>query len=353
MSTVFAFIRCYFLDTAALSISTIVASGYGECMYERIRFFKQVDILSILDEKEIGGIIALSGRKDLNAGDVLFMEGDEGSEMYIVESGEISVLIRLPEGGEKEIAQIAPGSFFGEMSLFENAPRSATCCAKTDTGLLVISRSSFFHLIDESPVIAVKIMSRMLSITAGRLKKTGRFVSDTVRWGEEALKKAVTDDLTGIYNRRFLDEALKEQFAKAAEKERPLSIVMVDMDHFRSINDQHGDALGDRLMLGVVDVFKSHVRGAGITARYGGDEFMILLPNTGQLAAHKIAEAIRDDVKKIDLLRNLDGKIKMLTVSQGIASFPDSGATVEELKSKADRALYSAKESGRDRVVCA
>lgn len=322
-------------------------------MEERIEFLKNVEILSGLGDPEIGEILSRSGSREFRQGDTLFSEGDVGRELYIVESGEIAVSIRLAGGGEKEIARIRTGDFFGEMSIFDDAPRSATCRTKADTRLLSLNRDTFFSLIDEHPGLAVKMMFRMLNITTRRLRNTNQFVADTVRWGEEARRKAITDDLTGIYNRRYLDGACKEQFVLAREKNQPLSLMMVDLDRFREINERYGQDAGDRIILAVVEVFKAHLRGNSIIARYGGDEFTVLLPGTGIEEAGKIAEAMRSGVAGLDVSDNNGGGVMKVTISVGISSFPGQAGGVEELKSGADRALYAAKEQGRDRIVFA
>ncbi|MBP7585561.1 MAG: GGDEF domain-containing protein [Spirochaetes bacterium] len=317
-------------------------------MEERIGFLKNVDILSGLSDAEIGEMLPCFGAREFPGGDVLFREGDVGRELYIVESGEIAVGIKIPGGGEKEIARIRPGDFFGEMSIFDDAPRSATCRTERGAALLSLNRDTFFRLIDEHPGIAVKVMFRMLNITTRRLRNTSRFVADTVRWGEEARRRAITDDLTGIYNRRYLDEALKEQFAAARDRGKPLSLMMVDLDRFREINERHGSAAGDGVILAVVEEFRRQLRGGDILARYGGDEFTVLLPGADMDAALGIAGKIRAGVAALEFQG--DSALTM-TVSIGVASYPETAHAPEELKAGADRALYAAKEQGRDRVV--
>ncbi len=308
-----------------------------------------MEILSGLSEGEIAEILSRFGTSDFGEGDILFAEGDEGKELYVVESGEIAVSIGLPGGGEKEIARVAPGDFFGEMSIFEDAPRSATCRARAAAKLLSLNRESFFRLIDDRPDIAVKMMSRMLNIATKRLRSTSRFVADTVRWGEEARRRAITDDLTGLYNRRYLDEALKDQFALASRKGHPLSVVMMDLDNFREINERYGADAGDRAIVAVAEQFRRHLRKADIPARYGGDEFIALMPDADLGLAEETAESIKEAVRGISIHEE-HGAV-LVTVSQGIASFPSTESTLKGLLAGADRALYAAKERGRDRIV--
>jgi diguanylate cyclase (GGDEF)-like protein len=172
-----------------------------------------------------------------------------------------------------------------------------------------------------------------------------------VVWGERARKRAITDRLTGVYNRRFLEDALDQNFVLSIKNKSPFSLIMVDLDHFREINEQYGDEVGDRVLLSVVGVFNNNLRKQDIIARYGGDEFTILLPNTEVSTALSIAQNICNEVARLDLLKKLSGSIDMVTTSQGIASFPLHAESLNRLREMADEALYRAKNEGRNRVI--
>jgi diguanylate cyclase (GGDEF)-like protein len=208
----------------------------------------------------------------------------------------------------------------------------------------------FFRLMKDRPSLAIKIMYRMSNITTRRLRRTGEFLSDMVLWGERARKRAITDELTGVYNRHFLEDALLNQFRMAEESGNPLSLVMVDLDYFRAINEAYGDEVGDEIILAAVQVFKKHMRAGDIVARYGGDEFTFLMPRTDREAARDVAETIREEVGGLDILKKRGGEISRITTSQGIASYPSCGGDLKTLMKRADEALYRAKELGRNRV---
>ena len=112
------------------------------------------------------------------------------------------------------------------MSIFDNSPRSATCRTKEKSSLLSLKGPDFFALMETHPEIAVKTMYRMLNITTERLKNTGNFLSDMVQWGAEARKRAVTDDFTGLFNRRFFDSTIEDKFTEASLNRKPLSVAM-------------------------------------------------------------------------------------------------------------------------------
>ncbi len=315
-------------------------------------FLKSVDIFSLLSEGEIDEIRAHLEDINVDAGSVLFRQGDEGNELYIVRLGSVATSIGLPDGKSREIAVFKSGDFFGEMSIFENAPRSATCTAREKSELLVLHQRSIFRIIENHPTAAQKIMYRMLNITTQRLRNTGDFLFDMVQWGDKARKRAITDEMTGVYNRRFLDDSLNQYVDEARKNGEPLVLVMVDLDYFRQINELYGHETGDSVIRDVVGVFKNHLKNPNIIARYGGDEFTFLIPGFGPKDALGICDSIRTDVEKLETLSRFDGAIKKVTTSQGLACFPESAGDVDSLKKKADSALYRAKEEGRNRVVC-
>lgn len=171
---------------------------------------------------------------------------------------------------------------------------------------------------------------------------------------EVALRKteeaAATDPLTGLYNRRHFNKVLSQLFSEARRYENDMSIVMIDLDGYKQLNDTCGHQVGDRLLLVAARAITSNMRGMDVASRYGGDEFVILAPRAGGVEAAGIAERIRQDYRKASamILRRNEG----LTMSFGVASLnSDGSANGDELVAAADAALYQAKEAGRDRIV--
>jgi diguanylate cyclase (GGDEF)-like protein len=320
-------------------------------MNNTVYFLGHVSIFSLLKPSERQEVLDSIHLIEIEKGTTIFKEGEDGSTLYIVKSGKISISIRLSDGKEREIAEFSGGDFFGEMSIFENAPRSATCTTKEKSILYSLHAEDFFDLIECHPYIAIKIMYRMLNIASQRLRNTSEFLSDMVLWGERARKRAITDRLTGVYNRRFLEDALDQNFVLSIKNKKPFSLIMVDLDHFREINEQYGDRVGDKILLSVVGVFQGNLRKQDVIARYGGDEFTILLPNTDVSTAQSIAQKICNEVANLDLLKNLRGPIDLVTTSQGLATFPLHAESLHKLREMADEALYRAKNEGRNRVI--
>jgi diguanylate cyclase (GGDEF)-like protein/PAS domain S-box-containing protein len=166
---------------------------------------------------------------------------------------------------------------------------------------------------------------------------------------EQLRERAIRDPLTNLFNRRNLEETLDQELAKADRKAYPVSLLMMDIDHFKYINDTYGHNAGDQALQSLADLIRSHIRRSDIACRFGGDEFVIVMPETSFLSAYDRAEDFRQGVQSLQLADI--GMSGNLTVSIGIATYPDHGATKEDLLRAADQAMYLAKARGCNRVV--
>jgi diguanylate cyclase (GGDEF)-like protein len=180
------------------------------------------------------------------------------------------------------------------------------------------------------------------------MRETARKNRELKAANETVERLARTDALTGLANRRTLDEALPREIARADRLGERLSILIADLDHFKSINDQYGHIIGDQVLARAAMVFGSQLRPYDLAARYGGEEFLLLLPGASTEDAITIAERIRKEVAKIEVL----GCPREVTVSLGVASWV-AGEAPEELIARADETLYKAKNTGRNRVEAA
>ncbi len=165
-------------------------------------------------------------------------------------------------------------------------------------------------------------------------------------------RQASVDDLTGLYNHRFLVDSLGQQGALAERLGAPLSILMLDIDHFKALNDSHGHHAGDLALTTFARTLLGNVRRADVIARYGGEEFVVLMPNTSAREAFMVAEKIRLAVAATDVELS-DRPPARLTVSVGVAAYPEDTDNASELFDLADHALYEAKRQGRDRTCAA
>lgn len=166
------------------------------------------------------------------------------------------------------------------------------------------------------------------------------------RFHAEIERLAITDGLTGLFNHRHFQERLSQEFSRLERFSEPLSILILDIDHFKEINDTYGHPVGDSVLKGVADVIKKTIRNIDIPARYGGEEFAVIILGTGSHGALNMAERLRKAV--MNRTFSAENKTFKVTISIGISTCPNDGKRKEELIEKADKALYQAKKSGRN-----
>ena len=166
---------------------------------------------------------------------------------------------------------------------------------------------------------------------------------------DELRAQAVRDPLTGLYNRRYLNETLTREMGRTERENDALSIIIADIDHFKMINDTYGHQVGDQFLIEIANVMGKYTRDSDIACRYGGEEFLLVLPGISNDFAVKRAEEIR--LKCADLIIQHDGKELLVTMSFGVATYPDHGQTANEIIIKADKAMYHSKQTGRNKVT--
>jgi diguanylate cyclase (GGDEF)-like protein len=173
--------------------------------------------------------------------------------------------------------------------------------------------------------------------------------SEQRRARDAAIRLSTVDPLTGLFNRTFFFAAVDREIARSARSNRGFCVLMMDLDELKSINDRHGHYFGDRVLAGVGEVISSGVRRIDTAARYGGDEFVVLLPETDPTGAYVLAEKVRIGVTELDIA--VSGSVLEASISVGVVSYPDDGRTSDELLISADQAMYASKRGGRNRVM--
>jgi diguanylate cyclase (GGDEF)-like protein len=177
-------------------------------------------------------------------------------------------------------------------------------------------------------------------------------LSVTVVLRAQQLRRLSTiDRMTGVYNRGYFDERLGAELSRARRQSEPLAVVMLDVDHFKTFNDRYGHAAGDAGLRALTTLIRHSIRRSDLVARYGGEEFVLVLPITTAGQAVDKLEAVRRAVAQLSIRLPKQETVARLTVSAGIAIFPEDGVTADELIDQADARLFEAKESGRNRVV--
>ncbi len=171
-----------------------------------------------------------------------------------------------------------------------------------------------------------------------------------IRLREKLSIQSIRDPLTGLFNRRYMEESFQKEIARAARRQEPISVVMLDVDHFKTFNDIHGHAAGDAVLAALAAFLKQRMRGGDIACRYGGEEFVILLPECSLDDAMKRVGQLAEELRTVRV--SYAGEtLGPVTVSVGVASFPLHGARPDALLGAADAAMYRAKQEGRDRIV--
>jgi diguanylate cyclase (GGDEF)-like protein len=171
-----------------------------------------------------------------------------------------------------------------------------------------------------------------------------------LRLRETLRSQAIRDSLTGLFNRRYLEETLERELNRVKRQKTPLGVIMMDLDHFKAYNDAFGHGAGDELLSALGKLLKTHIRGEDIACRYGGEEFLVIMPGSSMEVAQQRAEVFRQAIKK---MHHQYQELQPITLSLGVAANPGHGDTGAQLIRAADAALYRAKQAGRDRVVVA
>jgi diguanylate cyclase (GGDEF)-like protein len=163
---------------------------------------------------------------------------------------------------------------------------------------------------------------------------------------------AIRDGLTDLYNHRHFRETLDAEVGRCDREGRPCSIILIDVDHFKRFNDTHGHLSGDEALKMLAGILRTHISESSVAARYGGEEFILMVPEVTRVEALRLAETLRNTVEQTRFLGREDAPAVRLTISLGVASYPEDGENSETLINHADQALYRAKRDGRNQICC-
>ena len=191
------------------------------------------------------------------------------------------------------------------------------------------------------------VTRQQLAVTVGETIKLSLY---NLKLREDLREQVIHDPLTGLCNRRYLDESLSRELHRAQRGKSPLSIVMLDLDHFKPFNDTFGHDAGDALLRELAQVIQNKLRKSDICCRYGGDEFVLVLPDSSLADTQQRVEQICVAVKEKQI-RNGGPPLDAITISAGVVGLPEHGSTAAELLQAADNAMYAAKQAGRNRIV--
>lgn len=171
-----------------------------------------------------------------------------------------------------------------------------------------------------------------------------------VKLRDQLRDQSIRDSLTGMFNRRYMLETCRREFSRAIRAGQNVSILSIDVDHFKKFNDNHGHDAGDTVLRTVGDCMKNSFRDEDVPCRFGGEEFVVILPGADAIVAARKAQELRSKIESL-VVRYVDGNLPRITISIGVAAFPHCGDNPQAVLKAADEALYRAKEEGRNRVV--
>lgn len=308
-----------------------------------LRDLGEMPLFRHVASEAVEGLLQRCTTVELRKNDVLIRQGEKIQHMYVVLSGEVA--IRLDSPDSDPIALLGRGETIGEMSLVDQKAASAYAIAVTDSRLLVFDEERIWSLVRSSHAAACNL----LSIITTRLRHTNIVLSEHMNLEHAVQQYGNVDALTGLHNRYWLDTTLPRLIRRHEQSGEPLSIIMTDIDLFKDFNTRYGHLCGDHVIHTVARVLTEHLRPSEMAARYGGDEFVIVLPGVPLEHARLAAERLRRIVAETVIHMPDGAAVPTPTISVGIAQFRH-GDSVDGFIAAADTAMYRAKEHGRDRV---
>lgn len=323
-------------EAFALLNEALSLEAFSQRLLEATQRIKKLDFACVTlfdEEKELHTIVGALGKEELRGASFANKEG--GLVAMALKNGH-----RLPYVPLSEQADRASLELFGKLKhpdlksvkVFPMAERGKPL------GTLVLGSVEKENDLSREEERMIDVVSSHAAITLANARMYAKM--------EEM---ATRDGLTGLVNRRRFNELLDEAFARATRFERKISVMMVDADHFKSVNDTYGHPVGDLVLKRIASLLQGEARRTDVVARYGGEEFVVILDETDLEGARQVAERVREKIEA-EQIRGDFGRIKV-TASLGIACWPDHATTPEELLERADQALYEAKKKGRNRVV--
>lgn len=284
--------------------------------------------------------------RELKEDDVLLESGHENRSLYFVLSG--SLRIELAAENRAFVTYVNSGECVGELSVLDSKPTTARVVAAEDSRVMILEREDLWRLINTSHVVA----RNLLYMLSNRIRKDDEALSDSFILQQRYARSARIDTLTGLYNRYWLDEMLPRLLERAQTDGGGLGLLMLDVDHFKQFNDSFGHLAGDELLRILGTILLSHLRVDDSAVRFGGEEFVVILPGLQRDKVIEVAERLCEVIRIQTAERLAHKDLPGVTVSIGVALLA-AGHSGRELIAEADRALYQAKHAGRDQVVVA
>ena len=281
---------------------------------------------------------------EIEADNTLIERGLKNEYIFMVLRG--SLRVHLEDGQMPHQVLLGPGECVGEISVIDGRGATATVVTAAHTRLLRIDRETLWYLIGSTESVA----RNLLLIFSGRVRRDNDLLLASLGQRRELERMATVDELTGLHNRRWLDDVFARQMERCMRTDTTVSLLFADVDSFKEFNDRYGHLTGDRALQHVAAVLVACLRPTGLIARYGGEEFAVLLPGAALEQAMVVAERVRSALASKPLAVGENrSTLAAVTLSLGVAQMRQ-GDTLATLAQAADAALYQAKSDGRNCV---
>ena len=317
--------------------SLAINSDYKRSLLDSLELFQGVQ------PDDVHELLQRCGRQDVQEGELLLSPGEKNEHVFIVLSGSLSIHVGSVQ--TPVLATMNVGACVGEMSIIEDRDPSAFVIGAEESHLLVIHQTVLWEMVDASHDFA----KNLLVVLSERVRSHNRVIADSFGEMKKFEKHASTDALTSLANRHAMQELFPAEIKRCIELEKPIAMMMIDVDNFKQFNDMFGHIAGDRALSAVSKVLRSQFRPRDLLVRYGGDEFAVLLPGADQEQARVIGERVRVAVSG-STGDGSDSLIQIpIRISMGVAELNSEGS-LDRLIRDADAALYRAKNAGRNLV---
>lgn len=300
----------------------------------------------LFKEAELGIITPLISDcpvQEVKKDEILIKAGEPNQNLYLILSGQFRVILN-PDDTDP-VATLRTGQSIGEISIIDHQPTSAEVVADADSRVLVLDENILWFLVNQSHTVAYNL----LAVLSQRMRYGNSVINTIKSLLIEYEHTSTVDPLTGLYNRRWLEDMMTRIMKRCSTSILPLSVFMIDIDFFKQYNDEHGHIAGDEALRAISSAILQSLRPEDMVARYGGEELFALLPRIDLDIARQVAERIRNKVCKTTIKHNDGTELPALTISIGIAKMTEKDDPID-LINAADNALYRAKHAGRNRV---
>lgn len=300
------------------------------------RLFADVDLALIPEELAETRLVKLA------PGQLMLDPLRANHDIFVILAGQL--LVSADPGGSTTLARLKSGDCVGEISIVDDQLPSAYVLASVETDLLAIGQDTLWKMLSKAHTMALNL----LQVLADRFRQNNKTLLDSLEMQRRYRNLSETDALTGLHNRVWCNEVFPRQLDLSERIGQPISLAMVDIDHFKLINDRYSHQVGDAVLQQLGRVFHQNLRSTDLAARFGGEEFIILMAATPLPKAVLSSERLRKKVEESEV-ELADGRKLKYTVSIGVAEWRP-GLRLDELIGFADMALYRAKSLGRNRV---